>query len=65
MVKQVLHCTAQLATDRTLIQTNLGLRAKFSLSVEATIGEQGGKIKGTIFEVKSIIDDFQMQTDEH
>ena len=30
-------------------------------SVEATIAERAGKIKGAIFEVKSIIDDFQMQ----
>ena len=29
--------------------------------MEATIQERGGKIKGAIFEVKTIIDDFQMQ----
>ena len=30
-------------------------------SVEATIAEREGKLKGAIFEVKSIIEDFQMQ----
>ena len=29
--------------------------------VQATIGEREGKLKGAIFEVKSIIEDFQMQ----
>ena len=30
-------------------------------SVEATIQERAGKIKGALFEINSIIDDFQMQ----
>ena len=30
-------------------------------SVEATIKDREGKVKGAIFEVKAIIDDFQMQ----
>ena len=34
-----------------------GVRA----SVEATIAEREGKLKGTVFEVKSIIEDFKMQ----
>jgi hypothetical protein len=34
-----------------------GLRA----SVEATIRDRQGKLKGAIFEVKSIVDDFRMQ----
>ena len=65
--KQLEHCELSLGnfpvkrkhSDRYLGQIlhSDGVRA----SVEATIQERGGKIKGAIFEVKSIIDDFQMQ----